>query len=83
MNFERNASGAFRSKIIFPEKEVIYTMVTVQVENDNIELALRKFKKAIEKECVLDEYKKRRYFVKPSTIRHQKKVAAKRQLHKK
>lgn len=50
-------------------------MVTVKVEDDNLERALRKFRKEVEKEGILDEYKSRQYFVKPSAIEHQKKVS--------
>ncbi len=49
-------------------------MVTVQVENDNLEKALRKFKKEVEKEGIIEEYRKRQYFVKPSAVEHRKKV---------
>ena len=50
-------------------------MVTVEVENDNLDRALRKFRKEVEKEGIMDEYKKRQYFVKPSAVEHQKKVS--------
>ena len=33
-------------------------MVTVQVENDNLERAIRKFKKEVEKEGIIEEYRK-------------------------
>lgn len=49
-------------------------MVTVQVENDNLEKAIRKFKREVEKEGIIEEYRKRQYFVKPSMVEHQKKV---------
>lgn len=55
-------------------------MVTVQVENDNLERAIRKFKKEVEKEGIIDEYRRRQYFVKPSAVEHQKKVYLQHQL---
>lgn len=55
-------------------------MVTVQVENDNLEKAIRKFKKEVEKEGIIEEYRKRQYFVKPSAVEHQKKVHLQHQM---
>lgn len=55
-------------------------MVTVQVENDNLERAIRKFKKEVEKEGIIEEYRKRQYFVKPSAVEHQKKVYLQHQI---
>lgn len=49
-------------------------MVTVMVEDGNLEKAIRKFRKEVEKEGILEEYKKRQYFVKPSAVVHQQKV---------
>ena len=49
-------------------------MVTVQVENDNLEKAIRKFRKEVEREGIIEVYRKRQYFVKPSAVRHRKKV---------
>lgn len=55
-------------------------MVTVMVENDNLEKALRKFRKEVEKEAILEEYKRRQYFVKPSAVKHQKEVSLQHQI---
>ena len=55
-------------------------MVTVQVENDNLERAIRKFKKEVEKEGIIEEYRRRQYFVKHSAVEHQKKVYLQHQL---
>lgn len=55
-------------------------MVTVQVENDNLEKALRKFRKEVEKEGIIDEYRQRQYFMKPSQRRHQKEVSIRHHL---
>jgi small subunit ribosomal protein S21 len=54
-------------------------MVTVKVledkyGNSNLERALKKFKKEVMKEGIMKAYEKKRYFVKPSAKKHQKKV---------
>lgn len=57
-------------------------MVTVTVENDNLEKALRKFRKEIDKEDIIREYKDRRYFEKPSLKEHKKKRTLEHKLKK-
>ena len=54
-------------------------MVTVQVEDNNLEKAIRKFKKEVEREGIIEEYRKRQYFLKPSAVEHQKKVSQQHQ----
>ena len=54
-------------------------MVTVEVLDDkngnpNLDRALRKFKKEVMKEGIMKAYEEKRYFVKPSAKKHQKKV---------
>lgn len=54
-------------------------MVTVKVledrdGNSNLDRALKKFKKEVMKEGIMKAYDKKRYFVKPSVKKHQKKV---------
>ncbi len=51
--------------------------------NEPLEKALKKFKRQVEKEGIIREWKKREYFEKPSTIRNRKKKAFKRKLQKK
>jgi len=52
-------------------------MATVKVgEHENIEKAIRRFKKKVEDEGVLKEYKERRYYIKPSAKRREKKKNA-------
>lgn len=55
--------------------------VTVEVDysktNDSkkaLERAITKFKKKLDKEGIMDEIKKRQYYVKPSARKHLKKV---------
>ncbi len=52
-------------------------------EGDNLEYAIRRFKKSCEKLGILSELKKREYFEKPSVARKKKSIAArKRSLRK-
>lgn len=52
-------------------------------ESEPLEKALKKFKRQVEKEGIIREWKKREYFEKPSTIRNKKKKAQKRKQLKK
>ncbi len=52
-------------------------------DNDNIDVALKKFKKIIEREGILTELKKREFYEKPSVKRKKKAMAARKRLMKK
>ena len=52
-------------------------------DSDNFDVALRRFKKQVEKAGVLSELKKRQHFEKPSVQRKKKKAAARKRLLKK
>jgi small subunit ribosomal protein S21 len=52
-------------------------------DNEMLEKAIKRFKRMVEKEGIIREYKKREYFEKPSTILNRKKKAIQRQLLKK
>ncbi len=52
-------------------------------EKDSIEIALKKFKKACEREGILTELKKREFYEKPSIKRKKKAIAARKRLMKK
>ena len=57
------------------------SMATITVEDsENLEKAIKKFKRMVEKEGIIREYKKREYFVKPSATLHQKKTTLERKL---
>lgn len=59
-------------------------MATIIVDDsENLEKALKRFKRMVEKEGIIREYKKREYFEKPSTILNRKNKALKRKLMKK
>ena len=56
-------------------------MATIMVDDsENIEKAIKRFKRMVEKEGIIREYKKREYFEKPSSILHQKKTTLERKL---
>ena len=56
-------------------------MATITVDDsENLEKAIKRFKRMVEKEGIIREYKKREYFVKPSAPLHQKKTTLERKL---
>ena len=60
---------------------VNYNMATIVVDDsENLEKAIKRFKRMVEKEGIIREYKKREYFVKPSATLHQKKTTLERKL---
>ena len=59
-------------------------MAEVYVSNDdNIEKAIKKFKKIIDREGILLEVKKRRYYAKPAVVKHEKRKKLERKRRKK
>ncbi len=52
-------------------------------DNEHLEKALKRFKRQVEKESIIREWKKREYYEKPSTILNRKKKALRRKLMKK
>ncbi|MEF2143978.1 MAG: 30S ribosomal protein S21 [Desulfovibrionaceae bacterium] len=52
-------------------------------DSDSFDVALRRFKKQVEKAGILSELKKRQHYEKPSVQRKKKKAAAKKRLVKK
>ncbi len=52
-------------------------------ESEPLEKAIKKFKRMVEKEGIIREWKKREYFEKPSTIKNRKKKALERKQMKK
>lgn len=52
-------------------------------EGEPLEKALKRFKRMVEKEGIIREWKKREYFEKPSTVRNKKRKAFERKLLKK
>lgn len=59
-------------------------MASIIVEDsENLEKAIKRFKRMVEKEGIIREYKKREYFEKPSAILNRKNKALQRKLMKK
>lgn len=52
-------------------------------DSENLEKAIKRFKRMVEKEGIIREWKKREYFEKPSTIKNRKNKALQRKLLKK
>ena len=52
-------------------------------EDEALEKALKRFKRQVEKEGIIREWKKREYFEKPSTVRNRKRKALERKRMKK
>ena len=51
-------------------------------DNEVLDKAIKRFKRMVEKEGIIREFKKREYFEKPSTILNRKKKAIARKLMK-
>ena len=51
-------------------------------DNEILEKAIKRFKRMVEKEGIIREFKKREYFEKPSTILNRKKKSMARKLMK-
>ncbi len=59
-------------------------IAVIQINDDEpLEKAIKRFKRMVEKEGIIREWKKREYFEKPSTIRNRKEKALKRKQEKK
>jgi len=59
-------------------------MLYVDVKNgESVEIALKRFKKEVEKDGILTEEKKHRFYEKPSETRKKKTSALKRKIEKK
>ena len=52
-------------------------------DSEMLDKAIKRFKRLVEKEGIIREFKKREYFEKPSTILNRKKKAIARKLMKK
>ena len=57
--------------------------VFLNEDDYNFDIALRRFKKQVEKSVILSEMKKRHHFEKPSGMLKKKKAAARKRLLKK
>lgn len=67
-----------------PAKKEVISIAFIRVdEGENLEKAIKRFKRMVEKEGIIREWKKREYFEKPSTIKNRKKKSLERKLLKK
>ena len=66
-----------------PKKGVIDIAQVRVDEGEPLEKALKRFKRMVEKEGIIREWKKREYFEKPSTIKNRKRKALLRKQQKK
>ncbi len=58
-------------------------MANIEVYDDeNLEKALKRFKRKVEKEGIIREFKKRQYFQKPSAKRHEQNKTRRRKVLK-
>jgi len=55
---------------------------SVLVQDDNIEKALRKFKKKVQNSGILNDLREREFYIKPTTVRKLKRSAAKNRWRK-
>jgi small subunit ribosomal protein S21 len=62
---------------------VIFIARIVVDDSEMLEKAIKRFKRMVEKEGIIREYKKREFFEKPSTINNRKNKALQRKLLKK
>jgi small subunit ribosomal protein S21 len=62
---------------------VISIAQVVVKENEPLEKAIKRFKKKVEREGIIREWKRHEYFEKPSAIRNKKKKAIERKRLKK
>jgi small subunit ribosomal protein S21 len=62
---------------------VIAIAYVVVGEDEALEKALKRFKRMVEKEGVIREWKRREFYEKPSAIRNRKKKALQRKIAKK
>lgn len=59
-------------------------MATINVDDtENLEKAIKRFKRMVEKEGIIREYKKREYYEKPSAILNRKNKTLQRKMMKK
>lgn len=63
---------------------MVISIAHVRIEDSEpLEKALKRFKRMVEKEGIIREWKKREYFEKPSTIKNRKRKALERKQMKK
>jgi small subunit ribosomal protein S21 len=77
--------GAQHVEVCVATRREVRLLPGVYLDEDdyNFDIALRRFKKQVEKAGILSEMKKRQHYEKPSVMRKKKKAAARKRLLKK
>ena len=73
---------AYQKKMRHGNKETIGNGIYVVVKDGNVEKAIKRFKKKVQDSGILDEYRAKKEYVKPSTVKRLAKNAAKRRATK-
>lgn len=60
----------------YDRSDVYLPGTKVEVRNNDVTKALRKFKRKVQEDGILQEYRERQYFEKPSLVRKKAKAAA-------
>ena len=72
-----------KSLNLLAEEVISLPGVFLHEDDFSFDIALRRFKKQVEKAGILSEMKKRQHYEKPSVMRKKKKAAARKRLMKK
>lgn len=73
----RGKVGVFKNEIDYQHSNKITEMIIMPIkEGENIERALKKFKRKYERTGVLKELRRRQYFTKPSVVAREAKLHA-------
>lgn len=75
--------GRFGAKLRAGYWKGVLAIITVKVEGNNVNQAIKKLKKKMEREGFFREIKKRRYYEKPSEKRRRQEMESLRRLRKK
>ena len=81
MRYNNNYKGFNRRRKEQTEK--LGNGITVEVRNGDVQKALRLFKKKVQNEGIIQEYKERQFYVKPSEKKRKAKAAGKARWKKK
>ena len=81
MRYNNNYKGFNRRRKEQTEK--LGNGITVEVRNGDVQKALRLFKKKVQNEGIIQEYKERQFYVKPSEKKRKAKAAGKKRWKKK
>jgi len=77
-NNNRRSSGNFKPRRNFDNKDQSKRGLYVEVRNGDVMKALRIFKKKVQEEGILQEYKERQHYEKPSAKRKKAKAAGRK-----